>query len=337
MFNWARWIAIAAAGLFGGIGVVQASTPPDGAFADQRILSDPMYLPLSHQFTGTTSYSYASGSLSTYLWSGTEINHQTLKTSTVVQTLAWGVTDDFTLRLSDAYVDEKTTVYFPGVPFHFDVGASGATNPTLSGAYRAVDQFNGFPVSVDVIAAHSPDLIRNRVANVEHHGSEGSGRQSFTTGVALGRFTPQFTVRGSLEAEYDGRGDASEITSGDEQQNAHWNYAIGIGGQARVTDRWSVDAGYRYTILGSETTAYHVPAADYIGHTSDGNVGDLSIGLNYHLIRNKLVAQVAYDYFRFGRRTTNFTNLPAARVLFIDYYIDDRHANEVTSRLYYAF
>jgi opacity protein-like surface antigen len=337
MFNWAASIVVITAGLLDSIGPVHAFTPGGGALADQRILSDPTYLPSAHEISGTTSYSYASGSLSTFLLSGTEINHQTLQTSAVVQTVEWGVTDDLTLRLSDDYVDEKTTVHFPGTSYSFVVGASGATNPTLGGVYRVIDQFSTFPLSVDIVGSYSPDLIRNRVANVAQHGSAGSGRQAFTTGLALGRFMPQFTIRGSLEAAHEGRGDASEITSGDEQQTAHWNYAIGIGGQVRVTDRWSVDAGFRYTTLGSEITTYHVPAADYSGRADAGKISDLSVGLNYHIIRNKLVAQVAYDYFRFGRRTTNFTNLPGARVIFIDYYIDDRHANEVTARLYYAF
>jgi hypothetical protein len=86
MCHWAVLIAILVAGVFDGIDPVHASTRGDSAVADQRVLSDPMYLPLAHQFSGATCYFYASGSLGPYLLSGTEINHQMLKTSTVIQT-----------------------------------------------------------------------------------------------------------------------------------------------------------------------------------------------------------------------------------------------------------
>jgi hypothetical protein len=56
MCHWAALIVVITAGLLDAIGVVHASTPGGDAFSDQRILSDPMYLPSAHQFSGTTSY-----------------------------------------------------------------------------------------------------------------------------------------------------------------------------------------------------------------------------------------------------------------------------------------
>jgi hypothetical protein len=57
MCHWSALIAVFAAGLIDGIGTAQASTPVCSSVADQRTLSDPMYLPLAHQFSGATSYS----------------------------------------------------------------------------------------------------------------------------------------------------------------------------------------------------------------------------------------------------------------------------------------
>jgi hypothetical protein len=48
MCHWAALIVVITAGLLDAIGVVHASTPGGDAFSDQRILSDPMYLPSAH-------------------------------------------------------------------------------------------------------------------------------------------------------------------------------------------------------------------------------------------------------------------------------------------------
>jgi hypothetical protein len=316
---------------------VQASLAADTADAGQRILSDPMYLPYAKQVYGTTSYSYASGTFSSFGLSGAEFSHESVRASRITQTVGWGITDEFTLRLSDTYVDDSTTYHFPNSTYSGSLDASGVTNPTLSSTYRAIDQIKGAPVSVDVIAAYSPNLIGGREATFERRGNEGSGRQSFTTTLAVGRVSSTFTIRGSLGAAYLGKRSVEYLVPAGEQTEAYWDYVLSTSMQARLTNAVSINGGYSYTVTGNTTTAYYAFAGDYAGRNSGGDIGDLNIALNYHFRSNALVAQFAYDNLQFGRLNTRFHDLPSSRVRHIDQYIGGRHSDEVTARLYYVF
>ena len=76
----------------------QASAQVDFTPDAQRIISDPMYLPLGGQLYGDTGYTYATAGRDAFDATGTQTLHANVSTDTVSQQLQYGLTDDIALR-----------------------------------------------------------------------------------------------------------------------------------------------------------------------------------------------------------------------------------------------
>ncbi len=106
---------------------------------NDRILSDPTFLPLKGQFYGETSYGYERTNDHNYDPSGAELSQVRHTLNTIRQTFEFGITDQLSLDLSDAYgfSGQARTTDAAGVSTQ---GVSGFENPTFGLTYRVFDQ-----------------------------------------------------------------------------------------------------------------------------------------------------------------------------------------------------
>jgi hypothetical protein len=148
-----------------------------GFFApmSQRILSDPLYLPLAGQIEGISSYSLTLPSSSTYSLAGVKRSNNNGLDNSISQEVQYGATDDFSINVADTYAWGHG--YNDNQINGNDTSnsSSGFTNPTFGAAYRFIDQRHNHPLDATAVFTYSPDMIDNsQAAGGGHSGNEAS-------------------------------------------------------------------------------------------------------------------------------------------------------------------
>ena len=267
-----------------------------------RILSDPTYLPLKGEFQGESSFGYTHDTADYSDATGASLAHTTRHLNTIRQFFAYGITDDLTVSVSEAYgFSGATRTTTPsGVT---DNSISGWVDPTIGLTYRLFDQRNN-PASVDVIGHYSPDAFSAHTAGAGEDGSIARGGPEADIGLAIGHETKAFTIRGSVTATYNGRiNQSNAITGTSNAVAAFWVPSIGIQTQTRLTQRLAFDLAGSYNFNGSPVAVNGLSGIQHVENLGDYEA--IKTGLNYHFIPNKLVGSLTYTHtFHQG---TNFT------------------------------
>ncbi len=287
-----------------------AATPGTSMFApiSDRIISDPLFLPLKGQVYGTTSYTYSNPTGNRYnSASGVQTSSFSNNDNLFTQYLAYGFTDQLSAHISMGYGFDTsdTTTLSSGVT---SSGASnGWTDPTFGVTYRILDQAKHSPVDVDVLANYAPDLISDKAAGGGHLGSIAAGRDVATLTGTVGHEMRSFTVAGLATAQYHGVQSYNALANGDDYKStAYWDYTLGVATETRFTQRFSLDLGLGYTLGSSRYTTTN--QANGVASTSESaGTFYVNTALNYHIIPNRLVAGLTYTYDDYGNTATDQT------------------------------
>jgi hypothetical protein len=281
-----------------------------------REISDPAYLPLQGWVYGNSQYSYETVNSHGANDLGVQQSSHRTKDSIAGQTIAYGVTDDFTLQLSDNYEWDRTRTddYTSATT---DLRSTGLTDPTLRATWRAVDQ-KTHPLNWDLIASYAPNLINADSASTADTGTVARGGQAASAGTALSYETKSFTVYGSGLATYLGsRNTLDQTTDVTTDYDSSWQYQLSLNTQTRFSELWSVNAGATETLSNhADAIIYSTPAKDIISEPA--NTTALNAAINLEVISDRLVVSLMDTYTFHGDAHTDFITAPASDTSTVD-------------------
>ena len=258
-----------------------------------RVISDPLFLPLKGQVYGNTNSQYTDTTSDVYSSNGNKTLSRTIKSSTINQEVGYGITDDFSVRVSDAYSPSDKTENSLVSGTTTSRSRSGLNDPTFGATWRVLDQ-RQFPITWDIIASYSPDWVESKAATATQEGTEARGGQLAEAQTGFGYKTKDFTIAGGVGAIYHGKRDVYDPSnSGIFRTDAWWGYAAQINTQTRFTDRISLNLGATETL---NSSADGVTSAGLATTSKPGDVTNLHTRLNFTLVPNKLVANLSYQY-----------------------------------------
>lgn len=305
----------------------EAATSPFAPISD-RIISDPLFLPLKSQLYGTTSYAYNMSSSDNF-------NHAGMKTAahtdanTFAQTLLYGITDQLTLRLTDSYEFNKAFKALSSTGAATTNSNEGFINPTIGTTYRLLDQSNS-PADMDISLNIAPDAFRAKEAGSGKDGTVASGNQPITFTTSIGREMKIFTIDGSFSTIYAGNRYYEALTNNDNYyEQEYFNYNFAINTQTRFTDRLSLNLGAGYTIADK---AYVTNLSTGTKYTATlANTLDFTAAINYHFIPNKLVGGLTYTFDDFSNGKSTYATASS------DTETKNHYANIFGARVQYLF
>lgn len=280
-----------------------AAAAADFTPISDRMLSDPTYLPLKGEYYSETAYDYNEQTSNNFDASGANQSSTHRTVNSLHQTFGYGITDQFSVSISEAYSFSGHATQTSGSTVTTN-GISGWQDPVIGLTYRLFDQ-KARPVSVDIVAHYAPDAFSSHASLDGGDASVAQGGSEADFGLAIGRETKTFTIRGSLTAFYyasstneNAGPKISQTTTSD-----YWSPQIGIQTQTRFTDRLSANVNAAYTINGSANVSNGV--ANLARTQALGDAADVDVALNYHLIPNRLVGSISYTHV--FRNHTTFT------------------------------
>ena len=295
---------------------------------DTRIVSDPLYLPLKGQIYGVTAYTLDMPKGDNFK-AGVNTGSFRSSNNLINQTLAYGLLNDLTIRLTMGYgINQRdSTAATTG-----DVttgNASGFSDPTFSATYRVLEALRS-PVILDLTAFYSPDSIAAKSSGGGNDGTIARGGRSAGVSLALGREMKSFTIAGTAAATDVGQQLTQLLSNGtSSQSDAHWSYDLGLNTQTRFTDRVSFNAGVSYTTTADYAVSNLVTGNPYTYRPP--KTRSLNLALNGHIVPNRLVAAITYTYDSYTDATNSFA-MSASNTA-----VENRMGNVVGVRLMYAF
>ena len=281
-----------------------------------RILSDPLFLPLKGQIYGMTAYTFSDLRGDGFdASSGVRNYYERDFIHTLSQNLAYGLTDNFTVRITESYSWERDE-------YTLDSASSASSskytsNPKFGATYRVLDQ-SAYPVDADLSVSYTPNFNING-------GYVTSGLQMVGLTGSIGREMKAFTVQLTGSAEYHG---VLKNISLDEREGQYWFYILGLDTQTRLTDRFSVNCGIKYYF--PDTQKIH----DVDGVEKDlwGNYMSINTAFNYQIIPNRLVGAITYSYV-----PTNSVKVKHSNPGRDNENLNELYGNVVGVRLQYLF
>jgi hypothetical protein len=298
------------------------------AQTDLRIISDPLYLPMQGQLYGATAYTLSKPQGDNFK-AGSQTGSFTSSNNLVDQTVAYGLTNDFTIRAAIGYVSntrDSTAVATGDVTTG---NSHGFGDPTFSVAYRLIDEMRS-PLIVDLAASFSPDLTHATSGGNGQDGNAARGGSTASFALTAGHEGRAFTVAVTGSGTAVGRQSTELLSNGSSTvSDSHWNYDFTLATQTRFRDRMSLNAGVGYATTGSfgvDNTQKSNP------RTSEGpDTGSFNAALNYHLLPNRVVAAITYTYNHYTDSKNVFPNAASNTA------VENRVGNVLGIRLMYLF
>jgi hypothetical protein len=317
-----RVIALSAAALGMASFSLSASAQEYAAPIPFRLLSDPAFLPVQGQWYGSSAFDMSERNGDVYDSTNTQTAVRKGWEDAITQELQYGITNDLAVSLSDTYVpyDKSKEDHASGVTTENE--RSGFHDPVLGVTWRAIDQANRSPVSVDLLGTYQANLIDARTDNVAE------GGQSGQVGAAISKVMPGFTVYGKALAEwYGSQSEFNSATSDFAREQSYWDYLVDLDTQTRLNDLFSINAGIGYVFANSAGVAN---VTSGVSHLADpGNGLRLNAALNYAVIPN-MVASLTYNYARDNTDKELFAT-PAS-----DTFLRDHDDNQFGVKLAYV-
>ncbi len=281
----------------------------DYSLASDRILSDPLYLPLQGQISSNTSYDWATTTEDVYNAAGVKTQSERITANPLTQTFQYGVTDDFALSAAIGFDPSASTHINPVSGTNTVRTDQGWTNPTFGAVYRVLDQRTN-PLTLDFNASYSPNVFPSKSPSDTDEGTVALGGQEWNFGGTLGREMRDFTIAGTFGANYLGsRGSLSEASGDKIGTSATWLYTLGLATQTRFSDQFSVNAGAGYTFGHDANVLNETTLLDHDTHVH--GTPNLNAALNYHFIPNILVGSVYYQHDFGGSSDNVYATVPA--------------------------
>jgi hypothetical protein len=293
-----------------------------------RIVSDPLFLPAAGQVYGTTAYTLSKPQGDNFK-GGTQTGSFNSSNSLIEQTLAYGVTSDFTIRASMGYAANRRDSTSVATGDVTTGNSHGFADPAFSITYRVLDERRS-PLVVDLAASFSPSLIDATSGGGGQDGNVARGGSTGGFSVTAGHEARAFTVAVTGGATAAGMQTTGLLSNGSSTlSDSHWNYDVALATQARFSERASLNAG-----VGLATTGSFGVDNSQKGNprTSEGpDARAFNLALNYHLVPNRVVAALAYTYDSDTDSKNVFPN-PASNTA-----VENRFGNVFGVRLLYVF
>jgi hypothetical protein len=298
-----KWLLAAAIVVF----PLQAFAQPDSAL---RILSDPAYLPLAGQFEGNSVYRYGQTTGDVFDSTGAPDYSFHTVTNEIDQSLQYGLTDDLSLQFGIAYDPSvKRNDIFPDGSVR-SISSNGFTDPSIGITWRAIDEANA-PLNLDFSASYAPDAFNAKTASPSEDGSSARGGQSAHFGAAISEVMQQFTVLGSVNANYLGGSTIDNLNNDTTaKRDSYWTYDIGLASQLRFADRFSVNGGVTHTFNRNFNVVNLTNGLASVSQPGDATV--LNAALNYHIVPNTFVVGLTYAYNMHSSSQNVFATSPTS-------------------------
>jgi hypothetical protein len=295
-----------------------------------RILSDPAYLPLAGQFEGVTSYDFRDARGISFDATGAEQFKLHQWAQEFTQDVQYGVLDDLTIGGSvqyDPFSEAKHDLVAGGETVR---RSSGWADPSFNVTWRALDQ-DVQPVNLDLFASYSPDWIDAQAATNQDDGTIARGGQAGTIGVALSHVTRSFTIYGSFAADLLGRQRIDNPrTDAFSSIGSRTSYTLALNTQTRFNDVLSLNAGASH--VWNDNAQVFNSATDLAHLNEPGDVTDVHVALNYHIVPNMVVASLTYAHDFADDNHNIFPTVASVN----DNSLQNRDANIYGAKLYYA-
>lgn len=270
----------------------------DWSPSTERILSDPAFRPTQGQVVGNTAISTRVERAHDYFSRTGQRGDNKVRTNTVSQDLEVGVTDWLSLTASGAYSQAQFEVNSSIGPDKQH--AEGFANPAFGLSVRALDQRTQ-PVNVDVRVSYAPDLLTARFNTDTGKGSVARGGDATTLSTSVSRQMKSLTVEGFVSATRFGEADTEYRPSNNRTDvDTFYSGTIGINTQTRLSQTISADLGASYTAF-TDAKQHTTSGTDF--NVEPADLAQVSAGLNYHIIPNRLVAGVRYAHTFVGDTT----------------------------------
>ena len=275
-----------------------------------RIVSDPLYLPYTGEFLGTTGYSYGTTTQQTFDSTGTRTNSSRININTITQELEYGVTDDFIVRANWDYLPSRDVTRDPVGGTRTSRSSSGFDDPGFGLTYRVLDQRDN-PFMLDLTADYSPDAFPSKTATTIDDGTVARGGQMFDIGGRIGHVGPVFTVAMTFDAQYlDRRNTLNQNTGDFTVTDPFWNYTLGVATQTRLTDQFSFNVGAGHTFNPHSDVMNDSTGIEHFSHIGDSS--NINASLNYHFIPNRLVGSVDYRHNFYDTTQNIYPTVPTS-------------------------
>jgi hypothetical protein len=293
---------------------------------NERILSDPTNIPLGGQFLGDSFYLYDVAKLNIVRPAIEAVTAERATFNVLNQRLDYGVTDRFSISVTERY-DWRHYAVTPSEGVAYTLDRSGFEDPSFGILYRLLEQKTS-PVSLDLSASYAPDLIDARGPTQTANGNVALGGDMLGFGAAVGRETRVFTAQAYVVVTRYGQATSQNNLGNVLTTASYWQPEIGVQTQTRFTSRLSLNADLEHVFRGDENEVNTDAGPDVYNRAA---VTILDLGLNYHVIPNRLVGTIAYIHDFFGQSDRTYSILTADDSMF------GRSDNMVRFRLRYAF
>ncbi len=301
------------------------ATAADFTPNSMRILSDPAYLPYRGQLEGITGYSNQRSTADVDNYTGIMTHSYSTTANSLAQTIAYGVTDDFTLRLAEGYAWRSTSNSSTGL----STSANGFSNPALGATWRVLDQrtraFNW-----DIAGSFAPNVFNPKGASPTQDGTVARGGTATTLGTAISYETDLLTLYAAGHASYLGTRDILNANGTTTSYGSNWQYSLDFETQTRLNRVFSLNAG-----IGRQFNRGATGINDTSLLTFQNNPGDVThftVALNYHITPATLVASLEYRYDSYEDSSSYYPTKPASNTS-----TQNHHANALGLTLEYVF
>jgi hypothetical protein len=277
-----------------------------------RVISDPSYLPLRGQLYGSTEYSYGNTGSNSNNYLNTLTSSNSTVSNTIIQELAYSLTDDFTLRVSDSY--EWLTSTTTGTSGATTVtNSNGLLDPTFGATWRVLDESQHF-FNWDLIGSYAPNLINAQSASPSNNGNLARGGDTETLGTALSYKSQDFTLYLEGSTTYlDNRYVVNPATNITTTYTSSWQYYLLVSTQTRFTNQWSVNLALSQTFNNIVNASYTNGGGTLIASSRNpGNATDLIGALNFQAVPDRFVISAIYNHNFYNIGGTTYAALPAS-------------------------
>ena len=260
-----------------------------------RILSDPLFLPTQGQISGQTGYSQAKTDYDGINSAGLETSSTQSRSYNWNQSFAYGLSNDFTLRLSGSWAHTTADATSDKTGIVSSTCDRGFADPTLGATWRLVEQSAARPFDFDLAASYSPNSIALRTGSGAQVGTVASGRQTALVSAGIGREMRAMSLQLVVSSTYLGQRSYEALSNGDQHsEESRWEYGMALNTQTRFTSRDSLNVNITDTVNRSYQAADDTAGTSW--NTTPANSVAISAALNHHFIPDHLVGTLFYTY-----------------------------------------
>jgi hypothetical protein len=233
--------------------------------------------------------------------------------NTVHQILEYGLTSDFTLRVSDSN-EWLTSTTTDAAGNNTVTNSNGFIDPAFGATWRVLDEQN-YGFNFDFIGSYAPNFISAQSATSTNNGNVARGGDMATLGSALSYKGEDVTLYLEYSAAYlNNRAVLNPTTQVTTNSNSSWQYEFLISTQTRLSYEWSINLTFAQT-YNDNVNASYINSNTLTAYTLvPGNVTDLLGALNFQVVPNRFVISAVYNHDFYTNVSNTYSTLPNSNI-----------------------